>query len=45
MQQIRHVSGPQSYVVMSAYNATAYLDEAATSILDQTFRGLRIHHH
>lgn len=32
------VSTPKISVVMSAYNAAAYLDEAVCSILDQTFR-------
>lgn len=32
------LSVPKVSVVMSAYNAAAYLDEAVTSILDQTFR-------
>jgi glycosyltransferase involved in cell wall biosynthesis len=30
--------GPKVSVVMSAYNAAAYLDEAVSSILNQTFR-------
>ena len=32
------LSCPKITVVMSAYNAAAYLDEAVSSILDQTFR-------
>ena len=32
------LSAPKVSVVMSAYNAAAYLDEAVSSILDQTFR-------